>query len=147
MEGRKRHDGRFIVADGHARDSMGGNEDVFAEFDGWQVMAKRKNGDEERGRVFIGFDDYTISREIDERQRGEREGRGAATKGRSVEFDEWQDEMNIMHRDDEKAREIWRGREEYDYIAESIKVYLKKLESVKWLLSDLEANLFQFVYK
>jgi len=58
----KRHDGRFIAADGYARDSMGGNEDVFAEFDGWQVMAKRRNGDEERGRVFIGFDDYTISR-------------------------------------------------------------------------------------
>jgi len=49
-----------MVADGHARDSMGGNEDVFAEFDGWQVtVTKRRSGidDEERGRAFIEFDD------------------------------------------------------------------------------------------
>ena len=25
-----------MVVDGHARDSMGANEDVFAEFDEWQ---------------------------------------------------------------------------------------------------------------
>lgn len=37
----KRYDGCFMVADGHARDSMGGNEDIFAEFDGWQVMATK----------------------------------------------------------------------------------------------------------
>jgi len=56
----KRYDGRFMVADGHARDSMGENEDVFAEFDGWQVtVTKRRSGvdDKERERAFIGFDD------------------------------------------------------------------------------------------
>lgn len=80
----KRYDGCFIVADGHARDSMQGNEDVFAEFDGWRVMAtKRRSGvdDEERGRVFIGFDDYTVSHEIDERQRGERGGTRSCNEG------------------------------------------------------------------
>lgn len=78
-DARKRYDGRFMVVDGHARDSMGGNEDVFVEFDGWQVMAtKRRIGvdDEERGRAFIGFDDCTVSRGIDERERKERERRG-----------------------------------------------------------------------
>lgn len=66
-----------MVADGHARDSMGGNEDVFAEFDGRQVMATKRwcgADDEERGRVFIGFDDYTVSREIDERRARRRRG-------------------------------------------------------------------------
>lgn len=41
-DARKRYDGRFMVADGHARDStgrLGENEDVFAEFDGWRAMA------------------------------------------------------------------------------------------------------------
>lgn len=66
-----------MVADGHARDSMEGGEgngDVFAEFDGWQVMAmKRRSGvdDEERGRAFIGFDDCMVSRGTDARERKE----------------------------------------------------------------------------
>jgi len=49
-----------MVADGHARDSMDGNEDVFTEFDGWQAtVTKRRSGvdDKERERAFIGFDD------------------------------------------------------------------------------------------
>lgn len=56
------------------------------------MATRRRSGvdDEERGRAFIGFDDCTVSRGIDESESGRNE-RG--TQRKNEEFDEWLDEM------------------------------------------------------
>lgn len=64
------------------------------------MATRRRSGvdDEERGRAFIGFDDCTVSRGIDESESGRNEGGGGGTSGRgglqrkNEEFDEWLDE-------------------------------------------------------
>lgn len=72
---RERYDGRFMVADGHARGRQG-REDRRSRREtktsprnltaGKLRRAKRKSDadDEERGRAFIGFDECTVSRGI-----------------------------------------------------------------------------------
>lgn len=61
------------------------------------MATRRRSGvdDEERGRAFIGFDDCTVSRGIDESESG-RNVRGTSGRGgpqrKNEEFDEWLDE-------------------------------------------------------
>lgn len=66
----------FMVVDGYARATVWGRTKTSSRNLTAGELWRRKEGaasiDEERGRAFIGFDDCTVSRGIDERKREER---------------------------------------------------------------------------
>lgn len=94
------------------------NEDVSAEFDGWQVTTTGRKGDkhagvddEEQGRAFIGFDECTVSR----RNRRARTGRAEVQREMGVTDASWDLTNDGMSRD---GRDAMRERKKYGWNGE-----------------------------